>query len=119
MKMTELKGRILATRDTTAHWNAKRRFIPLQGEIIIYTDHKTIKDEHDNDVYVPGVKIGDGNAYLVDLPFLVDEDVKEVIQMLRDHTENFDIHVTLEDKAFWNNKLNYQIVGENLIMNRN
>ena len=36
---TTIKARILAKRDTTANWNNASGFIPMLGEIIIYTDY--------------------------------------------------------------------------------
>ena len=35
------EARIKLKRDTTAHWNAAQGFIPLAGEVIIYTDYET------------------------------------------------------------------------------
>lgn len=108
-----LKARLLAKRDTTAAWNAKSGFIPKNGEIIIYTDHETIVDGSTTK-YVPGVKIGDGLAYLIDLPFSTDAVSKELIE----HKSNSTIHVTSSDKNFWNNKLNCEVVNDELIFNR-
>ena len=51
---------------------------------------------------MPGIKIGDGAAYVQDLPF-VDEELRDKIM---DHINNPDIHVSLREKLFWNNKLN-------------
>ena len=51
--------------------------------------------------YVPGVKIGDGRAYVQELPFL-----HEIPQEIWDHIYNTDIHVTPEDKDFWGDKIN-------------
>lgn len=118
--------RIQMKRDTTANWNNARGFVPLQGEIIIYTDYQTVT-ELVNGVQVtknvPGIKVGDGNAYVQDLPF-TDQELREALMA---HIANTDVHVTLNDKAFWNNKLNYdstlensgQLVGETLVLNRN
>lgn len=65
-------ARIKNKRDTTENWNSAVGFIPLDGEIIIYTDYKTI--EEDGVVkYIPGIKIGTGNAYVQDLAFIDDE----------------------------------------------
>ena len=53
-----INTRIQNKRDTTANWNAARGMIPLAGEVIIYTDYKTIRKEIDGemrDVYVPGI----------------------------------------------------------------
>ena len=118
--------RIQMKRDTTANWNNARGFVPLQGEIIIYTDYQTVT-ELVNGVQVtknvPGIKVGDGNAYVQDLPF-TDQELREALMA---HIANTDVHVTLNDKAFWNNKLNYdstlensgQLVDETLVLNRN
>ena len=68
---------------------------------------------------VPRIKMGDGLAYISDLPFL-DEGIWDE---LSSHINNSDIHVTLNDKLSWWNKLNvddnHQIVQGALIFNRN
>ena len=42
-------------------------------------------------MYVPGIKIGDGSAYVVDLPF---------------------VNITSEQVNFWNNKVNCYLETE-------
>lgn len=117
--MDTISARICVRRDTTANWNAQIGFIPLRGEVIIYTDHGQITDEFGNTISVPGIKIGDGNAYLIDLPF-VGADVRyQILTELREHSGNTEIHVTGTEKEFWNNKLNYTINDGNLTFNRN
>ena len=116
--MTSIDARILARRDTTANWNAQPQFVPLLGEVIIYTDHGQIQDEFGNTVNVPGIKIGDGSAYLIDLPFTDDETRYQILTELRQHTGNLEIHVTSEQKKFWSNKLNVTVENGNLILNR-
>ena len=117
--MDVLNARICARRDTTANWNAARSFIPMRGEIIIYTDHSSMDDGYGNMINVPGIKIGDGSAYLIDLPF-VGADVRyQILTELREHSGNTEIHVTGIEKEFWNNKLNYTINDGNLTFNRN
>ena len=115
-------ARIKFKRDTTQNWNAARGMIPHQGEIIIYTDYKSIVKEIDGEertVFIPGIKVGDGAAYVQDLPF-IDEDLRDRIM---EHINNQEIHVTLGDKLFWNNKLNVNDLSEveerALIFNRN
>lgn len=115
-------ARIKFKRDTTQNWNVALGMVPLEGEIIIYNDYKVVTKEVNGEekrYYIPGIKIGDGRAYVQDLPF-VDEDVREQIM---EHIENQDIHVTLGDKSFWNNKLNVNDLSEveegALIFNRN
>ena len=111
---------VAVAHDTTANWNKHRKFIPAAGEVIVYTDRSTITDSNGVVKFVPGIKIGDGKAYLVDLPF-VDNNSNEIQQMhqtFQAHENNSNIHVTLEEKNFWNNKINYDISGETLIITR-
>lgn len=117
--MDTIPVRYKLTRDTTANWNAHRDFIPMRGEVIIYTDHGHIEDGFGHMINVPGIKIGDGSAYLIDLPFVNDDVRYQILTELREHSQNTDIHVTQNEKTFWNNKLNYTINNGNLILNRN
>ena len=113
-----VNGRVLQKRNTTAYWNAARGFVPLRGEIIVYTDRYNTGTEQEPR-YVPGVKIGDGDAYVQDLPF-VDEYVRNEILS---HIGDTDLHVQPGERAFWNNKLNVDdnsaVVDGTLILNRN
>lgn len=123
--------RIKLKRDTTANWNAAEGFIPLQGEVIIYEDYeiKTYTVEEYGEtitktVNIPNIKIGTGNAYVQDLAF-VDEKTRD---LLISHINNEDMHTTIGEKLFWNNKVNVddayeqvtgELEGETLILNRN
>ena len=126
-----ITSRIQLKRDTTQHWNEAVGFIPLPGEVIIYEDYETkeYEDEEYGEVVIktrniPNIKIGTGNAYVQDLEF-VDAGTRDI---LLKHIENLDLHTTLQEKVFWNNKINVddaveQITGEledeTLILNRN
>lgn len=122
-----MNTRIKLKRDTTEHWNNAQGFIPLQGEVIVYTDHeKAIRviGNKEVEVDVPGIKIGTGNAYIQDLPF-VDDELRNKLMV---HIDDMDMHTTLQEKLFWNNKVNiddeYEIMqeeleDETLIFNRN
>lgn len=107
-------GYAKAMVDTTENWNMKPTFVPGKGLFIVYIDHGMIIREGET-VNVPGIKIGDGSAYLVDLPF-VGEDWYGILE---EHVQNTDIHVSPEEKAFWNAKLNYDLQDETLQLNRN
>lgn len=119
--------RIQLKRDTTENWNNAKGFIPLVGEVIVYTDYSSYEKEVHGEIrtiLVPGIKIGDGNAYVQDLPF-VDKDLRDT---LIEHINNMDLHVTLGEKTFWNNKINVddayevvhdELIDEMLILNRN
>ena len=122
-----MNTRIKLKRDTTENWNKARGFVPLAGELILYTDYSSYTKEVNGQnkvIAIPGIKIGDGSAYVQDLPF-VDEELRDI---LMDHINNMDLHVTLGEKAFWNNKINVddayeavhdELVDEMLVLNRN
>lgn len=104
-----LDVRIESKHDTTENWNKAKGFIPLPGEIIIYDDYEvktwTVEEYGQTatkTANIPNIKIGTGNAYVQDLAF-VDEKTRE---MLLEHINNQDIHTTLQEKLFWNNKIN-------------
>ena len=86
--------------DTTANWNAQTTLVSEANTIYIYTDHGTSSEGYD----IAGIKVGDGLAYVVDLPF-IDEAVTE-------HIADSNIHVTPAEKAFWNNKVRCYFTGE-------
>lgn len=126
-----INTRIQLKRDTTQHWNEAIGFVPLPGEVIVYEDYetKTYTFEEYGEivtktVQIPNIKIGTGNAFVQDLAF-VDEKTRDI---LMEHIYNQDVHVTLAEKLFWNNKINVddaeeQITGEldeeTLVLNRN
>lgn len=78
--------------NTNEYWSNNRNLKSENGVIYIFSDYYTTS----NNTVVPGIKIGDGNAYVYDLPF-VDEKLNE-------HILNSVIHVTQADKDRWNSK---------------
>ena len=97
--------------NTTAGWNSQPQYRPVEGMLVVYTDYKTITDPDTGETtVVPGFKIGDGNAYLIDKPF-VGDDIRAELEALSsnfdDHIQNDIIHITAVEREFWNNKLNY------------
>lgn len=87
---------LLVRRGTKQEWDAQIGYIPAAGQIIVYTDYYG-EDK-------PAMKVGDGQAYLIDLPVTSGDPGGGVEP---------------EDRQFWNNKLNCELVGEELIFNRN
>lgn len=128
---TPLNARIKIKHDTTENWNNISNFIPLEGEIIVYDDYqtRTVKKIVNDEIVeveqkIPGVKIGTGNAYVQDLAF-IDDDMRSALAA---HINNADAHVSLEEKLFWNSKINIddsydkqysKLENEILIFNRN
>lgn len=91
------------------------QYIPEAGRIIIYSDKSII-----DGVAYPGIKIADGLAYVVDLPFVGDDVTSRIISLLESHINDKSIHITDTERQFWNNKINYELdeSDENLIINR-
>ena len=124
-------ARIKIKHDTTENWNNAIGFIPLAGELIVYDDYETktyTVEEYGETVTktvnIPNVKVGTGNAYVQDLAF-IDESIRDIVMQ---HIHDYDIHVTLQEKVFWNNKVNIdddydkvhgEVIDELLIFNRN
>lgn len=102
---------------TTAQWASNISLIVPKDTIIIYTDGGSYTD-NGTTITVPKIKISDGLAYVVDLPFVGDDVAAAIRSELNDHINNSDIHVTAEKKTFWDNKLNCDISGEILVLNR-
>lgn len=80
---------------TKDEWAAETSMLSQYGYVYIYTDYR---QEGDNNI--PAMKIGDGNAYVIDLPF-------------------FTTGVTEADRARWDNKVSAKISSsdnENLVL---
>lgn len=103
---------------TTAEWNEHIRYVAPRGTICIYTDHGTYTDTNNNTITVPGIKVSDGLAYLADQPFIGDDVAAAIRTELSNHINDNIRHITSEERTFWNNKLNCDIVGEELQLNR-
>lgn len=102
------------TIDTTEGWSLNPTYVPKYGEIVIYSDRTIV-----GNVVYPGIKIGDNNSYVVDLPFFGDDDTNRIITLLEAHINNASVHVTPAEKSFWNSKLNCELETENLVFTRN
>ena len=77
---------------TTDEWNALYELVSKKDYIYVYTDH-----QKDGETDIPGIKIDDGNAYVVDLPFCD--------ALYAKHINNTVLHITDEERDFWNNKV--------------
>lgn len=87
--------------DTTANWNSQIELVAKANNIYIYSDYIT------GDTDLPGMKVGDGTTYLIDLPFLAGNN-----DILTQHMLNNVIHVSQADRDFWNNKVTCYISSE-------
>lgn len=109
----------IVSENTTAGWNSNPQYLPKAGEICIYTDAVIVTDDLGNTIAYPDIKIGDGNTYLIDKPFVTAGVRYTLLNALYDHENNHVIHITQEEREFWNAKLNYEESGETLVFTRN
>ena len=110
---------------TEEYWDSQTYLISESRAIYVYSDHYKYEDNQGNIVYIPAIKIGDGTSYLIDMPFVGDAatiELAELTQVVDDHIQNQEIHVSQEDREFWNNKVTSyldQMNPENLILTKN
>lgn len=69
---------------TTSEWDANPTLIGQHGILYVYLDADSYVDEHGETIYVPAIKLGDGETPLIDLPFMTAETSQEVIHHLED-----------------------------------
>ena len=109
---------------TSAEWQEHYNYVGPRGTIMIYSDHGTITETVNNEEVtktVPGMKVADGSTPVIDLPFIGDDVAAAIRSELNDHINDNIRHITAEERAFWNNKINCDdtISNNNLLLNRN
>ena len=70
---------------TTAEWRAQPGFQPDRGTLVIWLDKTTVVSadpltSSDVSVDIPGLKVGNGNAYNLYLPFVGDDRAEDLIK---------------------------------------
>lgn len=83
---------------TTSYWNEQGTLQSEANTLYVYTDHHVVNGQN-----VAGIKAGDGNAYLIDIPF-TDE-------VAMNHISDTTRHITQEEREFWNNKVSAYYAG--------
>lgn len=91
---------------TMEHWDSRTEYIPTKGTICVYEDHTVVDGNN-----FPAIKIADGLAYLIDQPFIGEGEMMIVME----HIMNDSIHVTEQEKEFWNNKVSCYEIDGNLV----
>ena len=85
---------------TTEYWNSQPTLIGKNNHIYVYTDYTTITS--DGEIKnVPNIKIGDGNAYLIDNPFIT----TSIEDLLQSHIGDNIKHITDDERSLWNGKV--------------
>lgn len=109
----------IVSENTKAGWNSNPQYLPKKGEICVYTDYTVVTDDQGRTITYPEIKIGDGNSYLIDLPLISDSARYFLMNKLQEHINDTAVHIQPGERQFWNNKLNYDVSGEDLILTRN
>ena len=100
--LQELQNESKIYANTTEGWNSQISLVSQSNAIYVYTDAGSVAGEP-----IPRLKIGDGLAYLIDLPFVNQEEIE--------HMNNQYIHVSAADRLFWDSKVRVYNVGETAI----
>ena len=93
---------------TTEYWNSQRELVGKKSHIYVYSDFGETGIDG-KIVAVPNIKIGDGNAFLIDNPFIT-ASVEELLKM---HIDDSSVHISADERDFWNNKVRAYIDPEN------
>ena len=114
MATNEYRLRIKNKSDTVDNWARNSGFIPLRGEICVYTDAiaKEISDGQGNSVtvYEPRIKVGDGYTPIGELPYVS----VSLEEKLLEHVNNNEIHITQLERIKWNSKLDSEVESTTL-----
>ena len=85
---------------TTEYWNSHPDLVGKKSHIYVYSDYAETEIDGKM-VTVPNIKIGDGNAYLIDNPF-VTTSVEDIINM---HIADNVAHISADERDLWNGKV--------------
>ena len=91
---------------TTKYFEDLKENIPPKGQLVIYSDLYSITKSDGTTITSAGIKVGDGNTTIEQLPF--------IDWFYLDHINDKNIHVTKKEKEFWNNKITCKVDDETL-----
>ena len=77
---------------------------PELGQLVIFTNLRERTKSDGTTITSAGIKVGDGNTTIEQLPF--------IDWFYWDHINDKNIHVTAEQKTFWNNKITCEVLDE-------
>ena len=93
---------------TTAYFEGVKTTVPPRGQLVIFSDLRSIgitkSDGSKSTITSAGIKVGDGIKTIEQLPF--------IDWFYWDHLNDANIHVTAEEKTFWNNKISCEVNDE-------
>ena len=95
---------------TTAYFEGVKTTVPPRGQLVIFSDLRSIEvtnsDSSKSTITSAGIKVGDGIKTIEQLPF--------IDWFYLDHINDKNIHVTKEQKTFWDNKITCKVDDETL-----
>ena len=98
--------------DTTAHWAERIDLISEEGSIYVYSDYSSKEDDNGNAITIPAIKIGDGLAYVIDLPFCTNSSelpLDDIVNYVENALSANDSLVTVADRQRWDNKVSVAV----------
>ena len=96
---SRINERLFVVAKTRTQWASSITEVSKKNVLYVYTDYRIITKPNGDEIVIPGLKFGDGATYVVDLPFIAMDD-----ELLLNHVNNTDIHITAAERVFWNNK---------------
>ena len=96
---------------TTASFEDVKTTVPPIGQLFILTDLRSITKSDGTTITSAGIKVGDGIKTIEQLPF--------IDWFYWDHINDKNIHVTVEQKTFWDNKISCDVDDETLNLFKN
>lgn len=92
---------------STATWNSQPQLISQKGFLYIYSDYR----QNEQGQNIACIKVGDGHAYLIDLPFTE--------ELMYNHIEDETRHITQAEREKWNGKAQCFVTDEILTITHN
>ena len=91
---------------TTAYFEGVKTTVPPRGQLVIFSDLYERTNSEGSKITSAGIKVGDGEKTIEQLPF--------IDWFYWDHINDKNIHVTAEQKTFWDNKITCKVDDETL-----
>ena len=91
---------------TTTDFEDMKTTVPSIGQLFILTDLRSITKSDGTTITSAGIKVGDGIKTIEQLPY--------IDWFYWDHINDKNIHVTAEQKTFWDNKITCKVDDETL-----
>ena len=88
-----------------------KKTVPPRGQLVIFTDLRSITKSDGTTITSAGIKLGDGNTSIEQLPC--------IDWFYWDHINDPYINITEHERTFWNNKISCEVNDETLNLFKN